>query len=716
MVQDPREVFSEEANELLSDFESALLALEDSPGDKDLMGRLFRAVHTLKGAGSMFGFDSISNFTHDVESVLDYARKGRIPVSRRLIDLCLAAKDQVNGMLRSPDARDPDPERARGIIEGLRECLPDGDSALRFQPGQTLEKKTEGAPETGLLPPAASTYRIHFQPQLEIFRSGNNPLLLLDELRGMGDASFFIQVGDIPAIENIDPEGCYLGWDVFLTTTASENDIRGVFIFVEDQALLSVDLIAASDTLDEAASKRLGDILLDRGDIRPGALDEMMSRKKLLGEMLVESGLTSEEKVQSALLEQEHLRQIKEKAARTDAIASVRVPAARLDVLVDLVGELVTLQARLNQLSSTLNDNRLLALSEEAERLTVSLRDNTMSLRMLPIGTLFSKFQRLVRDLSASLDKNVELVTEGAETELDKTVIERVSDPLVHMVRNCVDHGIETPEARRRAGKEGTGKVHLTAYHSGANVVIRISDDGAGVNREAVRAKAVEQGLISPHAELEDQEILQLLFAPGFSTARSVSSVSGRGVGMDVVKKNIEELGGGIEVWSQAGRGTSVTLKIPLTLAIIEGFLVRIADGFFVFPLSAVEECVELGAAEFDRSRRRNLIHVRGEIVPYIYLRDYLGIFGEPPPVQQVVVTDADGGRIGLVVDHVIGSYQTVIKSLGRYCRGVEDVSGATILGDGTVALILDIPRILRNAERAHTNLDPRGAWPASAH
>jgi len=369
----------------------------------------------------------------------------------------------------------------------------------------------------------------------------------------------------------------------------------------------------------------------------------------------------------------------------------------------------VTVQARLNQTALSLGNEDLQSIAEEVERLTTSLRENAMNIRMIPIGTTFSKFKRLVHDLSSELGKEIELVAEGAQTELDKTVIERLSDPLVHIIRNSIDHGIEKPSVRSAVGKPPVGTIRLSAVHSGAQVMIQVQDDGAGLDAEAIRAKAAERGLIQADAVLNDQELKELIFAPGFSTARTVTNISGRGVGMDVVKRAIQNLRGSIDLKSAKGAGTTITLKLPLTLAIIDGFLTRIGSEHFIFPLSLVEECVELAPEESHEARGRHLIPVRGQLVPYIRLREQFNISKDKPPVpideedqqfEQIVITNVNGQRVGMVVDMVIGEHQTVIKPLGRVYRQADGISGASILGDGTVALILDIPNLISVVER----------------
>jgi two-component system chemotaxis sensor kinase CheA len=507
--------------------------------------------------------------------------------------------------------------------------------------------------------------------------------------------------GPIPLLNEFNPEACYIFWDIILTTAAGLDALRDVFIFVDDSCEIKIEVVdEEGQFIDDMGHKKLGEILIERGDIDPETLKKVLTSQKRLGEMLVDAGLVQPELVQSALLEQEHIRKVKEKRQKTEAVSSIRVAAGKLDLLVNLVGELVTVQARLSQTASSSHNSDLVLISEEIERLTEELRDNTMSIRMMPIGSTFSQFQRLVRDLSKDLQKEIVLTTEGEETELDKTVIDRLHDPLVHLIRNSIDHGIETPDVRRAAGKSIQGKVHLSALHSGANVLIRIEDDGKGLNPETIRNKAIEKGMITADAKLSEKEIFALIFAAGFSTAVSITNVSGRGVGMDVVKRTIDSLRGTIEVDSEVGKGTIVTLKLPLTLAIIDGLLVKTGGDYFVMPLSAVEECVELSGEDIQKAHGRHIANVRGEIVPYLRLREQFRVNGKPPDIEQIVITGVNGHRTGIVVDEVVGQHQTVIKSLGKFYKDVELISGATILGDGTLALILDLGKLTERAER----------------
>ncbi|MEO5356912.1 MAG: chemotaxis protein CheA [Nitrospirae bacterium YQR-1] len=706
-----REIFIEEAQELLAELETSLLELEENPADTELVGRVFRAMHTIKGSGAMFGFDDISTFTHEVETAFDMVRNGELAVTTNLINLTLMARDQIRAMMEAfRGGPQVDEERSTEIINGFKLIM----AGVGAEKGHTDESVTKSeitteshtTPQAEIISGPASivTYRVRFRPAPELFTTGTNPILLLNEIRQIGKATIVAQTGSIPALEDFDPETCLTYWDIVITTEQGVNAIKDVFIFVEDLCEVKIEVIDEGGIFDEEQRHlKLGEILLSRGDVSLDDLKGILGKQKKVGEILVEAGITDEAHIASALAEQKHLKDVKEQRQKTDT-ASIRVPSDKLDKLVDLVGELVTVQARLSQTVTDFSDGVLLAISEEVERLTWELRDSTMSIRMLPIGSTFSKFKRLLRDLSADLGKEVNLTTDGAETELDKTVIEKLNDPLVHIIRNSVDHGIEQPDVRVAAGKSRYGTVHLTAGHSGANVLIQIQDDGKGLDKNVLYAKAVEKGIIAPDAELSEKEIFSLIFAPGFSTAQKLTSVSGRGVGMDVVKRNIEALRGTVDIKSKLGVGTTITLKLPLTLAIIDGLLVKVADDFFVIPLSLVHECVELTKGDIAKMHGRHISNVRGAIVPYIVVREHFLINTQRPLVEQIVVTEVDDRRVGFVVDYVIGEHQTVIKTLGRVYKDVEGISGATILGDGTVALILDIPKLITVVEKIESN------------
>ncbi len=689
-----REVYRVEASELLDELEQALLELEQDSSNKELINRIFRAMHTIKGSGAMFGFDEIASFTHEVETVMDEVRAGNLNLDSELIELFFKSRDLIRDMLEE-SGRDRD-ERAAEIVSGLRRFLPlepEAESrALIQEPEQDQD---------------LNTFRIRFKPHKNIFFTGSRPLALLEELFELGvcdigdrDCSLCRMVArtdEIPGLSGMNPEECYTWWDIILTTPRDENAIRDVFIFVEDDCELSIEKLVHSGGIEtEEAHARLGDILVRRGVVGPEDVQEALRLQKKIGSLLVESGKVSSQEVDSALAEQEVVNEARTRKSKKAEVSSIRVDSVKLDELVDLVGELVIAQARFSQLAEEIGSSALQTLSEEMERLSDSLRDSTLGIRMMPIGSTFGKFTRLVRDLSRDLSKDIRLVTRGADTELDKTVIERLNDPLVHLIRNSIDHGIEPPDVRQETGKPVQGSITLSAAHAGGEVVIEIHDDGRGLDPEVIRRKAVEKGLISKDSDLSDAAVKQLIFEPGFSTAARVTDVSGRGVGMDVVKRSIEALRGSIFLESEMGSGTRITIKLPLTLAIIEGLEIMIGEESMVIPLSLVEECVEL-KGENNKKESRSVINLRGEIVPYVRLSDWFNIAHRDMLIEQIVIVNVKKQRVGLVVDKVVGQHQTVIKNLGQVYRHVRGVSGATVRGDGTMSLILDVPALVED-------------------
>lgn len=701
MINEQTEMFKEEAFELLEELETTLLELEKEPGDMGLIGKVFRALHTIKGSGSMFGFNEVAEFTHEVEDVFDFVRGGRLVATKELIDLTLSAGDIIKKML-GDEMTAAMKAQAEKIVTTLRSYPGE------VQPGEEPKAKMAGEAITLEPPPEPTedkkgereiTYRIRFNPSLDILQKGTNVLALFDELKELGEIKIVAHLHQVPTLEQMVPDECYIFWDIILTTRVSKDAIRDIFIFVENDSKILIDVVDDGQGNEDKDYMKLGYILVERGDLSVDDMNKALSSQKRFGEILLEEGVVEADKIESALVEQNHVRELRNKRQKEEIVSSLRVPADKADRLVNLVGELVTLQARLGQLAEQSIDPELISVSEETARLVWDLRDSTMGIRMVPIGNSFSRFNRLVRDLSNTLEKEVELIARGGDTELDKTVIERLHDPLIHLIRNGIDHGIETPVERRRLGKSPKGKITLTASYSGAHVLIVIEDDGAGIDPVKIKKKAIEKGLIKPDVEIPVKDIYSLLFEPGFSTAQEITNVSGRGVGMDVVKKNVDLLRGSVEIHSIKGKGTTITLKIPLTLAIIDGLLVYIETEHFIIPLSMVEEIVELTDKDVSRSHGRQMTNIRGSIVPYISLREYFSIPGQPPPVQQIVVVEVEQRHIGFVVDMVIGKHQTVIKSLGKIYKQVAGLSGATILGDGSIALILDMSRLALAAE-----------------
>jgi two-component system, chemotaxis family, sensor kinase CheA len=714
----------EEASELLAEMEAALLELENKPQDSGLINRVFRAMHTIKGAANMFGLNEVAALTHEVETVFDKVRSGEFACSRELLDFGFQARDLIWELIESPEAVDATSlETVKAAFKALA-CggmktrplteVPPADAPEPEAPreqAQEVEEKTEPTAYAVTFKPTASNAMVHA-----------DPLGILDELRELGECHVALHGRDVPELEGLEPESCALWWEILVVTDKNENALRDVFIFVEDASELRIESVADPEAWRaERALAPMEEELFPAPDIpEPVAPEAEVAASP---ESEVQPAVEPEQQdvctaSPSVSQEPETHRPIQSaaraatppvpKAAdqpckpaatpRREAPSSVRVDAFKLDDMVALVGELVIAQAKLSQLAGTIAEPNLQSVAEEIELLSGSLRDRTLSMRMLPIGTTFDRFRRLVRDLSHELGKEIELVTQGAETELDKTVIEQLGDPLVHLLRNSIDHGIESPAEREAAGKPRKGTLVLSAEHSGGHVLIRIFDNGKGMDRDKLAVKGVERGLITDPDSMSNKDIFNLVFHPGFSMAEKVTNVSGRGVGMDVVKRGIEALRGSVDIDSTKDVGTTITVKLPLTLAIIEGLQVRVGDEFFVIPLAAVQECVELTAEERGESNGdgKRIINLRNEIVPFIRLREWFDVPGENPEIEQIIIAGDDNQRTGIVVDEVVGQQQTVIKSLGKVFRNVEEFSGATIKGDGTMALILDVPNLVR--------------------
>jgi two-component system chemotaxis sensor kinase CheA len=673
------ETFLQEAYELLADIEEAVLLVERDPNDSGSINRLFRDMHTIKGSGAMFGFSDLAAFTHHVETVLDKVRDNTLPVTRELIDLILASRDQIGNLLSASQGQ-AEVDHAMGdrIIVSLHALLQNGNDS---EPTPAPQIEADACNEI------SASYRIRYKPSMDLFICGMDPAFLLDELRELGNCTITANTEDVPCLEEMNPENCYLSWEIMLSTDRGINAIRDVFIFVEDSSVIEIEelITEAQSTLPMPADSP-ATALMD-SERSPMVACEHTPVKPVQPEQPTSDNQQS--------------------ASKKDA---VRVPSDKLDALINLVGELVITQAHLAQVADELDSSDLSMSVESMDRLTSELRDIVLSIRMMPIGTTFGRFKRLVRDMSGELNKKIELLTDGAETEMDKTVIDRLADPLVHLIRNSIDHGIEHPANRVQIGKSETGTIRLSAVHKGTNVIVSVQDDGKGLDAELIRKKGIEKGIIAPDAELSEKELFALIFAPGFSTASQVTSVSGRGVGMDVVRREIDALRGTVNISSKKGKGTAIDLSLPLTLAIIEGLLVSIGDDRFVIPLSMIEECLELTADRFAMDQSRNVIQIRNEPISVIRLREVIGISGRPS-MEEAVIVNSDGNRLGIVVDHVIGDHQTVIKPIGSMYKDIECISGATILGDGKVALILDIQGLIDRAkeqERAFVNRNSR--------
>ncbi len=686
---DPIQVFRTEAAELFEQIEAGLLDLLHDLSNQSQIDAVFRGLHTLKGSGAMFGFEALAAFTHHCETAFDRVRKGEVPATAELVACVLDAQDHMKALVDTPNG---DHEAAGDVLLAKLQAAVGGHAASGSVVPAPLAVPAPPAAAASAAPVATADkgFRIVFRLPVNAMANGTNPLGLLNELQELGTCTVKADRSRIPSLADIEPADLYIGWEVTLLTDKGRDAIDDVFIFVMDEMELSVETIAAAPV----------------AAVAPVAAAAAVAAAPVSQASAVQPATPS---TPSPAATPAPASAAPADAKHGKTAENVRVPAERLDELMDRVGELVIAQSRLSQLAGSSADIQLRSVSEDVERLSGELRDTMMVLRMVPVGSLFSRFRRLVHDLARETGKVIELETEGETTEVDKTVIERLADPLVHLVRNSIDHGLETPEDRLAAGKSRTGTVKLAARQSSGEVIITITDDGRGINRDRVRAKAESSGLIQPGQQLMDQELLQLIFQPGFSTAAQVTNLSGRGVGMDVVKKTVEALRGVIDVRSEPGKGSEISLRIPLTLAIIDGLLVRVGTGCYVIPLSAVEECLELSVEEDMRSRGRSFISLRDSLVPFLRLRDLFRTGTAPDPFQKVVVISTGDERVGLVVDQIIGDHQTVIKSMSKLHHDVVTFSGATILGDGSVALILDVSHLVQVGQNQEAQLRAAG-------
>ena len=656
------EVFFEESFEGLSTMESALLDLTQGDGDPELIHLIFRAAHSIKGGSGTFGFTAVANFTHVMETLLDQMRDGQREVTGEALNLLLESVDVLRDMLTAArDGGEFDAARAGDIQSRLEAMLGSEDAA-----GQGDAVQADAV---------AAGWKISFKPYPDLLKSGNDPVRMFRELAGLGELQVEVCTDALPAYTDYDPEECYLSWNLVLTGAATRTQLDEIFEWVDGDCDLNIEPLSVA-TGEVDVQQASTPVTADAG------------QPALQAQPPVEDRRAGEDR-----------RKGDRRGAGADS--SIRVSIRKIDELINMVGELVITQSMLGQIGGgeldEFDTSRLEKLRDglvQLERNTRELQESVMQIRMLPISFSFNRFPRLVHDLSSKLGKRIELKISGESTELDKTVMEKISDPLVHLVRNSLDHGIEMPEERAASGKPETGLVHLNAYHQGGNIVIEISDDGAGLPAGKILAKARERGLVGPDEELSRERTLELIFEPGFSTADQISDVSGRGVGMDVVRRNIKDLGGTIEVKSSTGKGTTFTIRLPLTLAILDGQLLSVGKETFIMPLVSIVESLQVDAALVNSvAGSAEMYKLRDDYIPIVRLYNIFGIEPGTTLLEEalLVVVEHEGQKIGLMVDDLLGQQQVVIKSLETNYRQVEGLSGATILGDGTVALILDV-------------------------
>ncbi|HHM06309.1 MAG TPA: chemotaxis protein CheA [Gammaproteobacteria bacterium] len=673
--------FYEESFEGLEIMESNLLNLDVGAADDDMVNSIFRAAHSIKGGSATFGLTDVAEFTHVLETLLDEVRDGKRCVTQELVDLFLRCVDCLKDMLTSlQDGEAVDQEKKQGLQAELEAELNGGDK----EPPSEPSRPTEPAAAEG--EPKARIWKISFKPLHHLFKTGNDPELIFQELASHGTLQATVNCDDLPILADVDPEDCYLSWELQMASASSRDELKAAFEWVEDDCELSIEesgeaRVPAAQTGGESNSEAV------KGEHRSASPPPLQKNAP------ARSGKAGSDKPS--------------KVSKGEG-SSIRVSIDKIDDLINMVGELVITQSMLGQISadfSEITPNDFEKLKDglaNLERNTRELQESVMRIRMLPISFAFNRFPRMVHDLSSKLNKSVVLKMSGEQTELDKTVMEKIGDPLVHLVRNSLDHGIETPEERRKAGKPETGTVHLNAFHKGGNIVIEITDDGAGINKERVLRKAIERGLVNEGETLSDEHIYDLLFEPGFSTAAQVSDVSGRGVGMDVVKRNMQDLGGSIELDSVEGQGSTFRIRLPLTLAILDGQLVRVGSDTFIIPLVSIVESLQINEKSVNTIAGSSEIYkLRDDYIPIVRLYD---VFGQTPDSENLVggllvVVEGEGQKVGLFVDEMLGQQQVVIKSLETNFKRIEGISGATILGDGKVSLILDVAGLIRASQ-----------------
>jgi len=710
-----QQAFIIESRELLQQMEDKLLQLESSGEDPEIVNAIFRGAHTIKGSAGVIDCRFIVEFTHKLENLLDLMRAGEIVPSGELIELLLACADHLGtlvGCVASESLPDEKTEATSSDLGNRLQGYLSKPPATEQDVLMAAVERVEQAGDGGEM--ETDDWHISLRFGLEVLRKGMDPISFISYLKELGEITNLTTLPDaIPEATEMDPESCYLGFEISYKTDADKSRIESVFDFVRDDCIVSIwpphsklaDFIQAINAMPEDPM-RLGEILIACGALTRNELGQGLQSQQTkqlggpaqpgeepstaapprIGEVLINQGKVTRELVDAAVTKQNKVTEKK-----TLEASLIRVQAEKLDQLIDLVGELVIAGAGANLLARRSGETGLVEATSIMSRLVEQVRDSALQLRMVQIGETFTRFQRVVRDTSRELGKEIDLVISGGDAELDKSMVEKIGDPLMHLVRNALDHGIELPEVREQNGKPARGTLKLNAYHESGSIVIEIIDDGAGMNREKILSKAHERELIGAGQTLTDSEIFSLIFEPGFSTADKVTNISGRGVGLDVVKRNISALRGQVEVESEEGKGSLFRIRLPLTLAIIDGFLVGVGKSSYVIPLDSVKECLELSAADREATLHKSYINLRGEVLPFLRLREMFEIEDKGGKRENIVVVSHGGNQVGLVVDELMGEFQTVIKPLSNIFRHIKGIGGSTILGSGDVALILDV-------------------------
>lgn len=694
------QIFVEEASEHLETLENGLMQLEKSPDDSELLNAVFRSAHTIKGSSGTVGLPDISRFTHLLEEILEAMRAGEMVPEKETISTMLEALDIIKDMITSVANEEEYPfEKCTPLMDRMKAIMGQAVEQPQHVPPAIPEAEEEVEQTTRNL------FIIRFTPPLNLFQRGMDPVKLFDELRELGEiTSITCEQESLPRLSELEPEELYLNWVLQISTAHSQQELQAVFEFIEEDSELEITpLVTPAREL-----PLFGKLLVEEGVVKEDDVREALTQQKKLGEILVEQGKATPEQIVNVLDKQGARKAETVKRAVSN---SIRVDLKKLDHLVNLVGEMVIINSMFQQVlygqdqqeAATRNGNseRIDMIFGHLQRIGKDIQEGAMALRMLPVSEVFQRFARLVRELSSSKGKEIELVISGEETELDKGVLEKIADPLVHLIRNSVDHGIEMPDERLGRNKPAQATVFLRAYQLGDAVYIDVQDDGRGLDREKILAKALEKGVISSAAGLSDDDIHNLIMLPGFSTADKVSDISGRGVGMDVVKQNIEALNGTVRIKTAKGVGTTISIRLPLTLAIIDGLTVSVADEVFIIPITSVIESLRPARKEVSSiEEKRDVVNVRGEYIPLIRLGQTLGIPARKhdPCEAIVVVTQYENQKYGFMVDELLGEQQVVLKNLGSATPKVPAIAGGTIMGDGRVALVLDVVGVIATA------------------
>ncbi len=657
--------FVEEAQDNVRDLEEALLLLEDDLSNHEIIERIFRAMHSLKGGGAMFGFNDLSDFTHHLETIFDLIRNDKLNANQDIISLTFNSIDHIKYILSTGNLESPeDIKEQSDLIKDIEKYT---STSSQSKPVAEATGSNEDIID------GSKTYLVTILPNEEILKNGTNPLFLLDDLHALGDALTIATTKNVPDFTTLNPVANYCSWQVILNTGEPLNEIKDVFIFVEEECDTEITEISTGNILSHPKLKEL---------VENAKAEETLLAKEDILALNFENRKESKIAIKKKNLFKDH------------KISSMRVASTKIDDLVNLVSEMVTIQAQLSLYAENSGEPAIVALAENIQKLSRQLRDNAFEISLIPIQSELMRFQRLVRDLSKEMNKEIDFIIEGGEIELDKNIIENLTDPLLHIIRNSVDHGIESPEERIKQGKAPKGTIVFKAFYSGANVIIKIQDDGKGIDPDVIRKKAIEKGLVDKSTDLTKKEIFDLVFLSGFTTRTEVSGISGRGVGMDVVKRKINDIRGEVSIESEIGQGTILTLELPLTLSIIDGLLVEVAQNQYVIPISSVEKLYSVNDITLGQSFNKVAI-INDEQYSYIDLRE---IFEEKEMVQsdsQLIMVKYEDKKVGLIVDHVIGEYQTVVKPLGRFLKKQENISGASIMGDGTISLVIDTNRLI---------------------